>query len=541
MSISKEDIAIDIDNKVYQQPNIKRRSVSATPKISSENTQIFQETPFTTSPTSNLDNDLTTILANLNDDNIDDMIWHDSIERILSELADEAQINSYLHNKAHLYYSAKNIRYQLPIIVLSAISGSGNFVSTNFPSISNYIIIGIGCLSIVTSIISSVAQFLKLSELSEGNRMSYLNWEKFHHNIKFQLRKKRTFRDNIKEFLNNILQEYQRLKEISPIIPNHISDIIRKKRKKVKAINEMVMPSYIDAFHHIRPYTKKDEVQEILVTKPPKEVLIKKMNKINSEQSDSSITSNDEEDDEYDDKNISSQRQIPMKSVRYHPDNIYTTHKNYKKNSSKPESYSKNNRTKHRKYYNRGNSDSNNSSCNNSNISDNDKSDNQEEITYVNTVKKTGNRTGNRKDKINKNVDLRKRKIPIINSTFNSSESIISVDEIDMMKPHKNRNKQHSNNANNISNSSTNKSNANMIVPDDMNENMFNMFKTFMNAYPNLSASQQNINQSINQSITNQQTNQQTNEENSLDLTDVSDVVSNITDETNKNIGDSSV
>ena len=290
---SRDSVVIDIEKPssvTSAPPKRKSFAIGGTPKISNEETHIYQETPIDLNNpllkakdgyiNPSLDNDLTSILANLNDDNIDDMIWHDSIERILSELADEAQINSYLHNKAHLFYSAKNIRYQLPIIILSAISGSGNFVSTNFPSVSNYIIIGIGCLSIVTSIISSVAQFLKLSELSEGNRMSYLNWEKFHHNIKFQLRKKRTFRDNIKEFLNNILQEYQRLKEISPIIPNHISDIIRKKRKKVKAINDMVMPSYIDAFHHIRPYTKKDEVHELLVTKPPKEVLIKKMNKI---------------------------------------------------------------------------------------------------------------------------------------------------------------------------------------------------------------------------------------------------------------------
>jgi hypothetical protein len=109
--------------------------------------------------------------------------------------------------------------------------------------------------------------------------MSYLNWEKFHHNIKFQLRKKRNYRDNIKDFLNSIIQEYQRLKEISPIIPQHIADIIKKKRSK---LNDMILPSYIDGFHHITPYTKHDEVNEILISKPPTQMLLKKIKKINN-------------------------------------------------------------------------------------------------------------------------------------------------------------------------------------------------------------------------------------------------------------------
>ena len=176
--------------------------------------------------------------------------WDDAIEKILSEMGDEAQINAYLHKKAQEYFTIKNIKFQLPIIVLSALSGTGNFISANFPDYSEYIILGVGGVSIFTSIISSVAQFLQVSQLSENHRMSYLSWEKFHSTIKFQLNKRRIARDNIKDFVSLIIPEYQRLKEISADIPTHILESIKNNKKKLK---DMQVPYMLNGFHPVQP------------------------------------------------------------------------------------------------------------------------------------------------------------------------------------------------------------------------------------------------------------------------------------------------
>ena len=177
--------------------------------------------------------------------------WDDSVEAILSELGDEAQINAYLHKKANEYYSTQNIKYQLPIIVLSAISGTGNFISANFPSYSQVIVLAVGGLSIFTSIISSVAQFLKVSQLSENHRISYLSWEKFHSNIKFQLNKRREGRENVKDFLNVVVPEYTRLKEISASVPKHICDQVKRNKKNLK---NMQVPYMLNGFHPVVPF-----------------------------------------------------------------------------------------------------------------------------------------------------------------------------------------------------------------------------------------------------------------------------------------------
>lgn len=186
------------------------------------------------------------------------VVWDFSMEKILSDMGDEAQIYSYLHQKAHSHFQNKNMYFQIPIIVLSAISGSGNFISTNFPEYTKLLILGIGGLSIFISILSSVAQFLKLSEFSEGHRISYLSWEKFYYDIKFQLRRKRQHREDIKEFLNMIVPEYKRLKEISPDIPR----MIRENRETVKKFKKLNMPFLLNGFDSLQPFITREEYSE---------------------------------------------------------------------------------------------------------------------------------------------------------------------------------------------------------------------------------------------------------------------------------------
>ena len=183
--------------------------------------------------------------------------WDTSVESILSELGDEAQINAYMHKMSNVYFASKNIKFQLPIIILSALSGTGNFISNNFPNYQQTIILAIGGISIFTSILSSVAQFLKVSQLSENHRISYLAWEKFYSTIKFQLRNRRESRDNLRDFISIVIPEYQRLKEISADIPKHICEKVKKRKKN---LHKMQVPYLINGFHPVIPY--KEEIDD---------------------------------------------------------------------------------------------------------------------------------------------------------------------------------------------------------------------------------------------------------------------------------------
>ena len=184
--------------------------------------------------------------------------WDDDFEKICSHMIDEAQINTYLHIKSFKNYSAWSSAFQIPIIVLSAIVGSANFASSNFGKYRDNIILIIGGISILIAIISSIAQYLKLSELKESHRMSSFHWEKFYNKLKIQLMLKREYRRRLPDFYDDVLTEYQRLKEISPIFLKRIE----KKAKKKKGYQHLNIPFYLNGFSPVIPYEKAQDNYE---------------------------------------------------------------------------------------------------------------------------------------------------------------------------------------------------------------------------------------------------------------------------------------
>tara|TARA_Y100001972_G_C7600743_1_gene301043 strand:- start:353 stop:1087 length:735 start_codon:yes stop_codon:yes gene_type:complete len=165
---------------------------------------------------------------------------------------------------SHEYYSTRSRHYQLPIIILSVICGSGNFVSTSFPDNQDNIILGVGVLSIITSIISSVAQYLKLAEKSEAHRIASVSWEKFYNNIRFQLSKRREEREDIQNYILSTTGEYQRLQEISPLLPTEIVSKFRSRSRKI--VSHMNVPV---ALRDIKPTSWWNDDKNNLITIEP--------------------------------------------------------------------------------------------------------------------------------------------------------------------------------------------------------------------------------------------------------------------------------
>ena len=184
--------------------------------------------------------------------------WDDDFEKICSHMIDEAQINTYLHIKSFKSYSGWSSAFQIPIIVLSAVVGSANFASSNFGIYRDNIILIIGGISILIAIISSIAQYLKLSELKESHRMSSFHWEKFYNKLKVQLMLKREFRRRLPDFYDDVLTEYQRLKEISPIFLKRIEKLAKKK----DGYQHLNIPFYLNGFSPVIPYEKAQENYE---------------------------------------------------------------------------------------------------------------------------------------------------------------------------------------------------------------------------------------------------------------------------------------
>lgn len=159
--------------------------------------------------------------------------WKEEEEQMLKQWADKAQCYQWMHNRSREIYQSKNAWYTIPVIIISTITGTANFAQDRFAdNIKEYVVISIGTLSIIAGIITTIFQFLKISEINEGHRTALLSWGKFHRNIESELRRHPLDRSSASEMIKFSKEEYNRLIEISPYIPKKVLGEFNNKFKK---------------------------------------------------------------------------------------------------------------------------------------------------------------------------------------------------------------------------------------------------------------------------------------------------------------------
>jgi len=159
--------------------------------------------------------------------------WKEEEEGLLRQWADKAQCYQWMHMRSHEIYRWKNGLYTIPVIIISTITGTANFALDRFgEDLQKYMTMGIGSLSILAGIISTVSQFLKIAELNESHRVAGLSWGKFYRNIKTELSRHPLDRYTPLEFIKMSKEEYNRLVDISPFMPKKVINNFNNKFKK---------------------------------------------------------------------------------------------------------------------------------------------------------------------------------------------------------------------------------------------------------------------------------------------------------------------
>ena len=149
--------------------------------------------------------------------------WKSEHEQILVEWADKAMCYRWLHARSHQSYSKTNTWFTIPVIIMSTLTGTANFAQDKIDEAYRpYAQMGIGAVNIFAGILTTIAQFLKISELNEAHRASSISWDKFYRNIKVELAKSRDERMHVNHMLKMCKEEFDRLMETSPSIGDKI-------------------------------------------------------------------------------------------------------------------------------------------------------------------------------------------------------------------------------------------------------------------------------------------------------------------------------
>ena len=149
--------------------------------------------------------------------------WTPDHEGILIEWADKAMCYRWLHSKAHQHYARSNMWFTIPVIIMSTITGTANFAQEKLPEEQRGLFgMAVGSVNIFAGILTTIAQFLKISELNEAHRVASIAWDKFYRNTKVELAKSPIERLPVLQMLKHAKEEFDRLMETSPTISDEV-------------------------------------------------------------------------------------------------------------------------------------------------------------------------------------------------------------------------------------------------------------------------------------------------------------------------------
>jgi hypothetical protein len=150
-----------------------------------------------------------------------------------------------MHFKSYKKYKKSSMRFTLPIIIISTITGTANFAQNTFPVAWQPLVpSAIGAFNLIAAIMTTILQFLKINELMESHRVSAIQYGKLGRSIRLQLTLPPGERlQDGAAFIESCYQEYDRLIEQSPAVPGNIIRSFEKefpirKQKKKRNVNE---------------------------------------------------------------------------------------------------------------------------------------------------------------------------------------------------------------------------------------------------------------------------------------------------------------
>lgn len=180
--------------------------------------------------------------------------WSDEIESLLSEWGEISQCYAWLHNYGQRKYRKKYHHLQIPIIILSTLTGTANFaVDSYIPSqFQHGFSAVVGGFNIFCGILGTLLAFLKYAEIYEGHRISALAWSKLSRSIEIELSLHHKKRKHCRDFLKICRSEYDNLLESSPSIDLDIITMFNKKfNQKYPNVRK---PIIVNGLKAIEPY-----------------------------------------------------------------------------------------------------------------------------------------------------------------------------------------------------------------------------------------------------------------------------------------------
>lgn len=177
--------------------------------------------------------------------------WHTSLEEYLASTGEKANCLAWCHKRAEALYSMRRTYVDLPVIVVSAVTGFLSAGSTSLFDDPKASSVALGVASLFVSVLNTAGSYFGWAKRAEGHRISAIHYSKLYRSLMVELGLPRDERQAPSALLKNVRDQYDRLQEISPLLP---SEVIREFQTKFEKEKDISKPEETNGLEHITIY-----------------------------------------------------------------------------------------------------------------------------------------------------------------------------------------------------------------------------------------------------------------------------------------------
>jgi len=165
--------------------------------------------------------------------------WTVVLEDYFAQTGEKANGLAIMHKRAESIFGRRKTYIDLPVIVGSGAVAFLNAGSSSlFAGNAQLAATALGVASLTIGIINTIGTYFGWAKRAEGHRMSAIHYAKLYRFIGVEMRLPREQRMQPGDFLKYVKDQYDRLAELSPLIPTSITATFTRQMEKYKDISK---------------------------------------------------------------------------------------------------------------------------------------------------------------------------------------------------------------------------------------------------------------------------------------------------------------
>lgn len=181
--------------------------------------------------------------------------WSYPLEDYFKNTGEKAHSLAMLHKRAEAVYSKRKTFIDLPVIIGSGVIAFMNAGSSSmFAGEAQMSSIALGIGSLLMGVLNSIGTYFNWARRAEGHRISALQYARLYRFLKIEMALPRAERMTPHDLLKYTRDAYDRLQEISPLLPDIVINEFKTKYN-IEKYKDIARPEEANGLESITIYT----------------------------------------------------------------------------------------------------------------------------------------------------------------------------------------------------------------------------------------------------------------------------------------------